>query len=96
MFGRLLLAQVSGVAAPTFNLEISSDGGASWSPLASNQPVNQFGSGDFQWTIPASQPAGNNYLVRVTANDGLHPNDKGYAIMQPLVEQAIAAALKKK
>ena len=30
------------------------------------------------------------------ANDGLHPNEKGYAIMKPLVEQAIAVALKKK
>jgi len=30
------------------------------------------------------------------SNDGLHPNDRGYALMQPLAEQAITAALKKK
>jgi lysophospholipase L1-like esterase len=30
------------------------------------------------------------------ANDGLHPNEKGYAVMKPLVEQAITVALKKK
>jgi lysophospholipase L1-like esterase len=30
------------------------------------------------------------------SNDGLHPNDKGYAVMAPLAEKAIAAALKKK
>ncbi|HJQ23078.1 MAG TPA: SGNH/GDSL hydrolase family protein [Blastocatellia bacterium] len=36
------------------------------------------------------------FLKAELANDGLHPNDKGYAIMQPLVEQAIAVALKKK
>jgi len=30
------------------------------------------------------------------ANDGLHPNAKGYAIMKPLAEQAINEALKKK
>ena len=36
------------------------------------------------------------FLKAELADDGLHPNDKGYAIMQPLVEQAIAAALKKK
>ena len=30
------------------------------------------------------------------ANDGLHPNEKGYAIMKPLAEAAIAVALKKK
>jgi len=36
------------------------------------------------------------FLKAELANDGLHPNDQGYAVMQPLVEQAIAAALKKK
>jgi len=36
------------------------------------------------------------FLKEQLSNDGLHPNDKGYAVMQPLVEQAIAAALKKK
>ena len=30
------------------------------------------------------------------SEDGLHPNAKGYAVMTPLAEQAIAAALKKK
>jgi lysophospholipase L1-like esterase len=36
------------------------------------------------------------FLKGGLSNDGLHPNDKGYAVMQPLAEQAIAAALKKK
>lgn len=36
------------------------------------------------------------FLKEELSNDGLHPNDKGYAIMQPLAEQAVAAALKKK
>ena len=30
------------------------------------------------------------------SRDGLHPNEKGYEIMKPLAEQAIATALKKK
>ena len=30
------------------------------------------------------------------SEDGLHPNAKGYAVMQPLAEQALTAALKKK
>jgi lysophospholipase L1-like esterase len=38
----------------------------------------------------------NGFLKEDLAGDGLHPNDKGYGVMQPLVEQAIAAALKKK
>lgn len=36
------------------------------------------------------------FLKEALSNDGLHPNDKGYVVMQPLVEQAIATALKKK
>ena len=36
------------------------------------------------------------FLKEELSNDGLHPNEKGYVVMQPLVEQAIAAALKKR
>src|SRR4030095_512873 len=36
------------------------------------------------------------FLKEELSNDGLHPNDKGYVVMQPLVEQAIATAFKKK
>jgi len=35
-------------------------------------------------------------LKQDLSNDGLHPNAKGYAVMAPLAEQAIQAALKKK
>ena len=35
------------------------------------------------------------FLKDVLSEDGLHPNAKGYAVMAPLAEQAIAAALKK-
>jgi lysophospholipase L1-like esterase len=34
-------------------------------------------------------------LRRELTDDGLHANEKGYAVMAPLAEQAIAAALKK-
>lgn len=33
-------------------------------------------------------------LKKELSNDGLHPNAAGYAVMQPLAEQAIATALK--
>ena len=36
------------------------------------------------------------FLKAELANDGLHPNAKGYEAMKPLAERAIAAALKKK
>ncbi len=35
------------------------------------------------------------FLKDELSNDGLHPNEKGYAVMAPLAEKAIAAALKK-
>lgn len=36
------------------------------------------------------------FLRDELSDDGLHPNAKGYAVMAPLAEQAVAAALKKK
>lgn len=36
------------------------------------------------------------FLKAEIANDGLHPNAKGYELMKPLAEEAINAALKKK
>jgi lysophospholipase L1-like esterase len=36
------------------------------------------------------------FLKAELANDGLHPNAKGYEIMKPLAEEAIKTALKKK
>jgi lysophospholipase L1-like esterase len=35
-------------------------------------------------------------LKQELSDDGLHPNAKGYAVMTPLAEQAISAALKRK
>ena len=36
------------------------------------------------------------FLKAEIADDGLHPNAKGYEIMKPLAEEAIKTALKKK
>lgn len=36
------------------------------------------------------------FLKTELAEDGLHPNEKGYALMKPLAEKAIAHALKQK
>ena len=35
------------------------------------------------------------FLKQELSGDGLHPNDKGYSVMQPLAEQAISTAMKK-
>lgn len=36
------------------------------------------------------------FLKDESSNDGLHPNEKGYEVMGPLAEEAIAQALKSK
>ena len=36
------------------------------------------------------------FLKDELSEDGLHPNRQGYVVMEPLAEQAIAAALRKK
>jgi lysophospholipase L1-like esterase len=36
------------------------------------------------------------FLKDELSEDGLHPNAKGYEVMAPLAEAAIAAALRKK
>jgi lysophospholipase L1-like esterase len=36
------------------------------------------------------------FLQDELSDDGLHPNEKGYAVMAPLAEQAIEQALKRK
>ncbi len=69
----MLADNSSGVPAPTFDLELSGDGGASWTPLAAGLAVDRYGRGRFQWSIPGGLPEGNQYLVRVQANDGLQP-----------------------
>jgi uncharacterized repeat protein (TIGR01451 family) len=65
-----------GVANPTVKLELSADGGVTWTPLAngaSQLTMDQFGQGTFLWTVPANLPEGNRYEIRVTANDGTRP-----------------------
>ncbi len=37
---------------------------------------------------------GKGFLRDELSNDGLHPNDRGYAVMAPIAERAIAAAFK--
>ncbi|HMC10036.1 MAG TPA: right-handed parallel beta-helix repeat-containing protein, partial [Pirellulaceae bacterium] len=69
----IVAANPNGVATPTFNLELSDNGGATWSPLASGLSVDRYGRGNYLWTVPANLAPGNQYLVRVKANDGTHP-----------------------
>ena len=56
-----------GAAVPTANIEVSTDDGATWSPIASNVAVNRFGLGQYVWTVDRTT-AGNTALVRVTSD----------------------------
>ena len=58
-----------GLPAATVNLELSTDLGTTWNPLANDLGMDRFGRGSFVWTA-APATTGNTALVRVTANEG--------------------------
>lgn len=66
-------ANPAGVANPTANLDYSTDGGATWTNIATNQPMDLLGRGTFNWTVPNTPST--NVLIRVHANDGSQPTD---------------------
>ncbi len=66
-------ANGGGVANPTVNLQVSPDGGTTWTTIATNLSMDAFGRGSYIWTIPVAETSGSNYLFRVTANEGTHP-----------------------
>ncbi len=57
-----------GVAIPTVNLQLSTDNGTTWTPLASGVGMDRFGRGSFTWT-PTTTTTGATALIRVQAND---------------------------
>ena len=59
-------ANPNGVASPTLDLELSTNNGASWTPIANGQSVDRFGSGSLMWT-PSDTTAGRTALIRATA-----------------------------
>ena len=66
-------ANPAGIASPTANLDYSTDGGATWSNIAVNQPMDLLGRGSFNWTVPNTPST--NVLIRVRANSGAQPVD---------------------
>lgn len=75
LYGFELLQDVAGgVASATANVEVSTDGGASWQTVATNVAMSRFGDGRYDW---AAGPAtlGSGARVRVTVNEGSLPQD---------------------
>ena len=60
-----------GVPDPTVDLDLSADGGATWTAMATGLSMNSLGQGSYAWTIPTTLAQGNQYLVRVTSDNGL-------------------------
>ena len=65
----ILKANAHGVAAPTVDLQVSTDGGASWRAIAAGLAVDRFGNGSYTWTADA-ETAGNTALIRALAHAG--------------------------
>ncbi len=74
----LAAANAFGVAAPTVNLQLSTNNGTSWTTIASNLAMDVYGRGSYNWT-PTTETSGNTARVRVVANNGSLPTDSSDA-----------------
>ncbi|MCC7081093.1 MAG: right-handed parallel beta-helix repeat-containing protein [Burkholderiales bacterium] len=63
----ILRVNQEGVVAPTVDLETSTDGGSSWTPLASGLAVDRFGRGSY---VTDALPQANAVLIRATGHAG--------------------------
>ena len=63
-------ANPSGVASPTVDVQLSRDGGATFTEtLASGVALDRFGRGSFDWTVTGAET--DQALVRVVSNDAV-------------------------
>ena len=53
-----------GTASPTATVEVSTDGGTTWTPIATSVPINALGQGQYVWTVNTTS-TGNTALVQV-------------------------------
>jgi hypothetical protein len=52
--------------APTANIQVSTDGGATWSLIATGVPINRYGQAQYLWTVDRTT-TGSTALIRVTS-----------------------------
>ena len=48
---------------------MTSDGGATWTQIATGVPLDSLQNGNYTWTVPANLPAGNDYQLQVVSDD---------------------------
>ncbi|HTW70835.1 MAG TPA: right-handed parallel beta-helix repeat-containing protein [Acetobacteraceae bacterium] len=51
---------------PTANISVSTDGGETWSLIATNVPVNRYGEAEYNWTVDRTS-TGANAMIQVTS-----------------------------
>ncbi|MFM8584048.1 MAG: right-handed parallel beta-helix repeat-containing protein, partial [Planctomycetaceae bacterium] len=66
----ILTPNSTGTASLTADLEFSSDGGSTWSNVATGVAMDRYGAGAFTWTPTVETSQG---LLRVRANHGTQP-----------------------
>ncbi|WP_323379678.1 right-handed parallel beta-helix repeat-containing protein, partial [Stieleria sedimenti] len=49
----VLQPNAGGTANPTAAIDVSTNGGATWTEIANNVPIDRLGRGSYNWTIPA-------------------------------------------
>ena len=62
-------ANAAGSASPTATVEVSTDGGTTWSTIASGVSINSYGQGQYVWTVNQTSN-GNTALVQVLSSTG--------------------------
>src|SRR5690606_41292493 len=70
----ILRINPDGVGNPTVALDLSTDGGASWTALAAGLEVDRFGYGSYVWTV-GPETVGNTALIRARAEVDGEPTD---------------------
>ena len=62
-------ANPQGFAQPTVDLDLTSNGGTTWTNIASGVALDAWGNGSFAWTVPANLPPGNDYQLEVVSDN---------------------------
>jgi parallel beta-helix repeat protein len=58
-----------GLTDPRVDVQWSSDG-TNWNNIATDQPMDRFGRGQVNWSVPSNLPLGNGYRIRTISSSG--------------------------
>ncbi len=75
----ILCDQPQGQSPVSADLDLSTDGGATWSPLAAGVPMDRLGRGQYDWTVTHAPAA--DVRLRVTAGGVSDASDRSFQIV---------------